>query len=87
MEGVQLENNYYPHLKKLVNSEEWKTYEQVLTEDKQRLFSIIETDINETLNLKKIQTQIMQINRILKRPYEIVSEFEKRKEIEGGKRK
>lgn len=87
MEVAQLENNYYPQLKKLIGLTEWKAYEQVLNEEKERLFKIIETDINESLNLKKIQTQIMQINRILKKPYEIVSEFEKMKEIEGGKRK
>lgn len=82
MEVVRLENNCYPHIKRLINFPEWKVYEQILEGEKQRLIEILETDENE--NLKKIQTQIMQINRILRKPYELVEEFEE--SVEGGKK-
>lgn len=69
-----MENRFYPAVKKLVSMHEWKTYEYMLKDAKDKLLKIVECD--DEADLKELQIRIKEINRILRMPHQLIEEFE-----------
>lgn len=70
-------SSVYPEIKKLLNQKEWKSYEEMLKEEKRNLFYLIETEeIKDFKLLEERVQQVKEINRILRLPYDFVEEYE-----------
>lgn len=69
-----MKEEYYSDVKWLITQKQWKTYEKLLQDERARLLSMFES--GSASHLGVVQTQVMQTNKILNLPYDLVSEHE-----------
>ena len=65
-----MRKEYYNDVKYLVVQKQWKTYENLLKDEIDRITSIFKT--NKVEDLKMLQYEIMQTLKVLRLPHDLI---------------